>query len=63
MDTVIQKATELGVSTVQPVLAERSLVRLDTERGQTRLEHWRRIVISACEQCGRSVLPEISPSG
>lgn len=61
MDTVIQKATELGVSTVQPVLAERSLVRLDTERGQTRLEHWRRIVISACEQCGRSVLPEISP--
>jgi 16S rRNA (uracil1498-N3)-methyltransferase len=59
MDTVIQKATELGVRVVQPVLAERSVVRLDAERGQGRLDHWQRIVISACEQCGRSVLPDV----
>lgn len=59
MDTVMQKATELGVAVLQPVLAERSVVRLDPDRSSTRLEHWRRIVISACEQCGRTVLPEV----
>ncbi len=61
MDTVMQKATELGVRIVQPVLAERSVVRLDAERSQSRLEHWQRIVISACEQCGRSTVPEVRP--
>ncbi|MEQ1802686.1 MAG: 16S rRNA (uracil(1498)-N(3))-methyltransferase [Gammaproteobacteria bacterium] len=59
MDTVVQKATELGVHAVQPVLADRSVVRLDAERAGARLAHWQRIVISACEQCGRSVLPEV----
>ncbi len=59
MDTVMQKATELGVRVIQPVLAERSVVRLDAERGQARRSHWQRIVISACEQCGRSVVPEV----
>ena len=59
MDLVMQKATELGVQIVQPVLTERSVVRLDAERGLARLDHWRRIVISACEQCGRSVVPEV----
>jgi 16S rRNA (uracil1498-N3)-methyltransferase len=59
MDTVMQKATELGVRIVQPVLAERSVVRLDADRSQSRLEHWQRIVISACEQCGRSTVPEV----
>ena len=59
MDTVMQKATELGVTVLQPVQAERGVVRLDAERGATRLEHWQRIVISACEQCGRSVVPEV----
>ena len=62
MDLVIQKATELGVCVVQPLLADRSVVRLDAERGQARLEHWQRIVISACEQCGRSVVPHILPA-
>ena len=62
MDLVMQKATELGVRIVQPVLAERSVVRLDAERGQTRRSHWQRIVISSCEQCGRSVVPEIRPA-
>ncbi len=62
MDTVVQKATELGVRTVQPVLASRSVVRLDAERGGSRLAHWQRIAISACEQCGRAVLPDILPA-
>ena len=61
MDTVVQKATELGVRVIQPVLAERTVVRLDAERSASRLEHWQRIVISACEQCGRSVVPEVRP--
>lgn len=62
MDTVVQKATELGVRTLLPVLADRSVVRLDAERGEARLAHWRRIAISACEQCGRSILPEVLPA-
>lgn len=62
MDTVVQKATELGVRRLQPVLTGRSVVRLDAERARARLEHWQRIVISACEQCGRSVLPEVLPA-
>ncbi len=62
MDLIVQKATELGVSAIRPVLADRSVVKLDAERGAARLEHWRRIVISACEQCGRSVLPAVLPA-
>jgi 16S rRNA (uracil1498-N3)-methyltransferase len=61
MDLVVQKATELGVRALQPVLTGRSVVRLDAERGQARREHWLRIVVSACEQSGRSVLPEVLP--
>ena len=59
MDMVVQKATELGVSVIQPVLTGRSVVRLDKERSAARLQHWQGIVISACEQCGRSILPEV----
>jgi 16S rRNA (uracil1498-N3)-methyltransferase len=59
MDMVVQKATELGVSLIQPLLTERSVVRLDAERGAARLRHWQNIVISACEQCGRSIVPEV----
>jgi 16S rRNA (uracil1498-N3)-methyltransferase len=59
MDLVVQKATELGVSVIQPVLTGRSVVRLDADRSAARRQHWQNIVISACEQCGRSVLPEV----
>jgi 16S rRNA (uracil1498-N3)-methyltransferase len=59
MDFAIQKATELGVSRVSPVLSERSVVRLSAERAKKRLEHWRSIVHSACEQCGRNTLPQV----
>ena len=59
MDWAIQKATELGVADITPLISERCEVRLKDERADKRLAHWRQIAISACEQCGRSVLPVI----
>lgn len=59
MDLIIQKATELGISRIRPVMTEHSVVRLDVERARRRLEHWLRIARSACEQCGRHYLPAI----
>lgn len=61
MDWVIQKATELGVAQITPLISERCEVRLNDERADKRLAHWRQIAISACEQCGRSVVPTIHP--
>lgn len=61
MDWAIQKATELGVSEITPIVSERCEVRLKDERVDKRLAHWRQIAVSACEQCGRSVLPVIHP--
>jgi len=59
MDFVVQKATELGVAGITPVLTERSVVRLDAGRAHKRVLHWRGVAASACEQCGRNVLPVI----
>jgi len=59
MDWTLQKATELGVRTIVPVFAGRSVVRLDTARAETRLRHWQAVVVSACEQSGRSFVPEV----
>ena len=61
MDWVVQKAVELGVARIQPLLASRSVVRLAGERAARRVEHLRQVAISACEQCGRNRLPEIAP--
>lgn len=61
LDWVIQKATELGVSEIQPLATARSVVKLSAERAAKRQEHWQQIAISACEQCGRNVLPVIHP--
>jgi 16S rRNA (uracil1498-N3)-methyltransferase len=60
MDLVVQKATELGVSGLAPVLAERSVVRLTAQQADRRLNHWRAIAIAACEQSGRNQLPAIA---
>lgn len=60
MDTVLQKSTELGVRRIVPIATERSVVRLDEERRERREDHWQRIVTSACEQCGRSRVPEVA---
>ncbi|MEI7431296.1 MAG: 16S rRNA (uracil(1498)-N(3))-methyltransferase [Betaproteobacteria bacterium] len=59
MDITIQKAVELGVSSIVPVSTQRSVVRLEGERAMRRLEHWQGVVVSACEQCGRNRLPEV----
>lgn len=59
MDFVVQKATELGVTRIVPVLSARSVVRLSEHQYESRLEHWRGVAISACEQCGRNRLPRI----
>ena len=60
MDWILQKATELGVAAIVPVSSERSEVKLDAERAGKRLAHWRSVVISACEQCGRARVPEVA---
>jgi 16S rRNA (uracil1498-N3)-methyltransferase len=61
MDYTVQKAVELGVAVIQPLLTRKGVVRLEGRRAQARVEHWRRVAISACEQCGRNRIPEIRP--
>ena len=61
MDWAIQKATELGVAEITPIVSERCEVRLKDERADKRLAHWQQVAISACEQCGRSSVPLIHP--
>ena len=59
MDWILQKATELGVTELVPIITERTEVRLDGERSERRLNHWRGVLISACQQCGRVRLPSL----
>ncbi len=61
MDWLVEKATELGVATIQPLLCERSVLRLAGERAERRLIHWRGVAAAAAEQCGRSRLPRLAP--
>ncbi|MBN2871448.1 MAG: 16S rRNA (uracil(1498)-N(3))-methyltransferase [Halothiobacillaceae bacterium] len=61
MELVIQKAVELGVTSIAPVETERSVLELKGARAEKRLSRWRQIMINACEQCGRDTLPEIVP--
>ena len=60
MDWIVQKATELGVAAIVPVHSERGEVKLDGERADKRVAHWRSVAISACEQCGRARVPEVA---
>jgi len=60
MDYAIQKAVELGVSHIQPLVTEFCVVKIHQERVDKRLAHWQGIIISACEQCGRTRVPAIS---
>ena len=62
MDFAVQKAVELGVATITPLITQRCVVRLSAERMEKRLAHWRNTLISACEQSGRRRLPELRPS-
>jgi 16S rRNA (uracil1498-N3)-methyltransferase len=59
MDFTVQKATELGVAALQPLIAARSVGRIAGERAAQKRAHWQRVAIAACEQCGRNRLPEI----
>jgi 16S rRNA (uracil1498-N3)-methyltransferase len=60
MDFIVQKAVELGVQKIIPLLTEHCNVRLDNERKEKRLQHWQGIAVNACEQCGRNRLPGIT---
>jgi len=59
MDFIVQKATELGVARIVPVLSQRSVVRLDKTQAESKAIHWRAVAVNACEQCGRNRLPTI----
>ena len=59
MDLIIQKTTELGVSEIQPIICERSIVKIKNEKIEKKLSHWRQVSIAACEQCGRARIPTI----
>jgi 16S rRNA (uracil1498-N3)-methyltransferase len=61
MDFALQKAVELGATEIQPLLSKRSVVRVDEERWEKKLEHWRGVVIAACEQSGRTRVPPVNP--
>lgn len=60
MDFVVQKATELGVKEIQPVLTEFGGVRLDAQRSASRIAHWTGVARNACQQCGRNRVPTIA---
>jgi len=62
MDWIIQKSVELGVAWIQPIICDRSVVRLSGERAARREAHWRRVAVAACEQSGRNRLPEVRPT-
>jgi len=59
MDLIIQKTTELGISEIQPIICERSIVKIKKEKLKKKLSHWRQVSIAACEQCGRAKIPTI----
>lgn len=60
MDWVLQKATELGATKITPLITERTEVKLTGERADKKMEHWQQIIISACEQCQRNLLPVLA---
>ncbi|TXI24867.1 MAG: 16S rRNA (uracil(1498)-N(3))-methyltransferase, partial [Nitrosomonas sp.] len=61
MDWIIQKAVEVGVNRIQPIMTNRCIVHLHGEKVKKRAEHWQQIIHSACEQCGKNKIPELLP--
>lgn len=61
MDWLVEKATELGVASIQPLMTERSVLRLAGERAEKKVAHWQSVAISACEQCGGNRVPTVHP--
>lgn len=60
MDWVLQKATELGVTHITPLITERTEVKLSGERQDKKIQHWQQVIVSACEQCQRNLLPVLA---
>lgn len=61
MDWLVEKSTELGAASLQPLAMERSVLKLSGERADKKQQHWQGIVIAACEQCGRNRVPQVRP--
>jgi len=61
MDALVEKATELGVAALQPLICERSVLRLSGERAEKRQAHWQAVAVAACEQSGRTRVPTVAP--
>lgn len=61
MDFTLQKSVELGVAEIRPIISERCVVRLSGERAEKRVARWQEIVVSACEQSGRNIVPKVFP--
>ena len=61
MDWLVEKATELGVASIQPLMTERSVLRLGGERADKKVAHWHSVAVAACEQCGGNRVPTIHP--
>ena len=59
MDWLVEKATELGVASITPLMAERSVLKLKGERAEKKLAHWQAVAAAACEQCGRNRVPVV----
>jgi 16S rRNA (uracil1498-N3)-methyltransferase len=57
MDWLVEKATELGVASIQPLMTERSVLRLSGERADKKIAHWQSVAVAACEQCGGNRVP------
>jgi 16S rRNA (uracil1498-N3)-methyltransferase len=62
MDWLVEKATELGVASITPLVAERSVLKLKGERADKKLAHWQGVAVAAAEQCGRNRVPTIHPA-
>jgi 16S rRNA (uracil1498-N3)-methyltransferase len=61
MDLTVQKSVELGVAAIQPLVMRRTIVRLAGDKLEKRRAHWQAVVVSACEQCGRNLVPPVAP--
>ena len=61
MDWLVEKATELGVASIQPLLTERTVLRLSGERAEKKVAHWHSVAVAACEQCGGNRIPQVWP--
>jgi 16S rRNA (uracil1498-N3)-methyltransferase len=59
MDWLMEKATELGVASIQPLVTARSVLRVAGERAQKKRDHWQAVAVAACEQCGRNRVPKV----